>query len=66
VAVAQVGSVLAAFVAGGADGVGELGLDQGLIDGFGGLADPVADIGGLECVQDFEQGSNASPGLCSG
>jgi hypothetical protein len=47
VAVAQVGAVLGAFVQGGADGVGELGLDQGLVDGFGGLADTIADIGGL-------------------
>jgi hypothetical protein len=27
-----------------------------LVDGLGCCADPVADIGGLECVQDFEQG----------
>jgi hypothetical protein len=47
VAVAQVGAMLGAFVQGGADGVGELGLDQGLVDGFGGLADTIADIGGL-------------------
>src|SRR4051794_39155690 len=40
----------------GADGVGELGLDQRLIDGLGGLADAVTAVGGLECVQDFEQG----------
>ena len=41
----------------GADGVGELGLDQRLVDGFGGLPDAVTDIGDLEYVEDFEQGS---------
>jgi hypothetical protein len=41
---------------GGADQVGEFGLDQGLVDGLGRGADTVADIGDLECVQDFEQG----------
>ncbi len=54
--VAQVGAGVAAFVQGGADRVGEFGLDQCLVDGFGGSADTVTDIGGLECVEDFEQG----------
>ena len=54
--VAQVGAGVAAFVQCGADGVGELGLDQSLVDGFGGLADTVTDIGDLERIQDFEQG----------
>ena len=56
VAVALGGAGVGAFVQGGADRVGELGLDQRLVDGLGGLADTVTDIGGLECVQDFEQG----------
>ena len=50
------GARLRALVRRGADRFGELGLDQGLADGFGGLADAVADIGDLECVQGFEQG----------
>jgi hypothetical protein len=33
----------------------ELGLDQGLIDRLGRLADPVFNLGGLECLQDFQQ-----------
>jgi hypothetical protein len=32
----------------GADHRGQFGLDQCLVDGLGGLADTVADIGGLE------------------
>ena len=44
-----------ALVRGGADHAGELGLDQGLVDGLGGLADAVIDLRGLECVQDLQQ-----------
>jgi hypothetical protein len=35
---------------------GQLGLDQGLVDRLGCLPDPVIDLGGLECIQDFQQG----------
>jgi hypothetical protein len=38
-----------------ADHRAELGLDQGLVDRFGGLPDPVIDLSGLECLQDFQQ-----------
>jgi hypothetical protein len=41
--------------AGGADHAGELGFDEGLVDGLGGLADAVVDVCGLECVQDLQQ-----------
>ena len=34
----------------------ELGLDQRLIGSFGRLANPVVNLGGLECLQDFKQG----------
>jgi hypothetical protein len=40
---------------GGADHLGELGLDQGLVDGLGGLADAVVALRGRECVQDLQQ-----------
>jgi hypothetical protein len=53
VTVAQRGALVAAFVGCGADDGGELGLDQRLVDGFGGVADTVADIGGLESLQQF-------------
>jgi len=33
---------------GGADRLGELGLDQRLINGFGGLADTITNIGDLQ------------------
>jgi ClpP class serine protease len=39
----------------GTDHLGELGLDQGLVDGLGGLADAVIDLRDLECVQDLQQ-----------
>jgi len=39
----------------GADHVRELGLDEGLVDGLGGLADAIVDLRGLECVQDFDE-----------
>jgi hypothetical protein len=35
---------------GGADHLGELGLDEGLVDGLGGLADAVIHLRGRECV----------------
>lgn len=54
-AVALGGAFRGTLVEAGSDGVGELGLDQRLVDRFGGAADPVADSGGLECVEDFEQ-----------
>jgi RNA polymerase sigma-70 factor, ECF subfamily len=38
-----------------ADHVGELGLDQGLVDGLGSLADAVIDLRGRECIQDLQQ-----------
>jgi ClpP class serine protease len=37
------------------DHVRELGLDEGLVDGLGGLPDAVIDLRGLECVQDLQQ-----------
>src|SRR6266568_3109938 len=33
----------------------ELGLDERLVDRLGGLADPVVDLRGLECLQGFQQ-----------
>ena len=54
--VALRGPGVGAFVAGGADRVGELGLDQSLVDRLRRLADTITDIGGLECLQDVEQG----------
>jgi hypothetical protein len=37
-----------------ADHRGQFGLDQSLIDRFGRPADPVVDLGGFECFQDFQ------------
>ena len=45
-----------ALVRQGTNDRAELGLDQGLIDRLGRLADPVIDLGGLQCIQDFQQG----------
>src|SRR6185437_1731076 len=56
VPVAQVDARLGALVQRGTDRLGELGLDQRLIDGLGGLTDTITDIGDLQCIQDFEQG----------
>jgi len=39
-----------ALVWGSADHRGELGLDQGLVDGLGGLTDAVVNLGDRECV----------------
>jgi hypothetical protein len=44
---AQVAAFRGTLVRGGADQVGELGLDQSLVDGFGCGTDPVADIATL-------------------
>ena len=44
-----------ALVGSGADHASELGFDQGLVDGLGGLADAVVDLCGRECVQDLQQ-----------
>jgi len=44
-----------ALVGGGADHGRELGLDEGLVDGLGGLADAVINLRGRECVQDLQQ-----------
>jgi hypothetical protein len=43
------------LVWGSADHAGQLGLDEGLVDGLGGGADAVIDLRGLECVQDLQQ-----------
>jgi len=46
---------------GGTDRLGQvgldrqLGLDQSLVDGFGGLTDTITNISDLECIQDFER-----------
>ena len=45
---------LGALVWCGADHAGELGFDEGLVDGLGGLADAVIDLRDLECVQDLQ------------
>lgn len=55
-AVALRGAGPAAFVRPGADRGGQLGFDQRLIQAFGCRADPVIDIGGLQCLEEFEQG----------
>ena len=56
VPVALVAAFRGTLVTAGADRVGELGLDQRLIHRLRGLADTITDIGGLECIEDFEQG----------
>jgi hypothetical protein len=53
VAVALGRPVRGALVGGGADHGGELGLDQRLVDGLGGLADAVIHLRGRECVQNL-------------
>jgi hypothetical protein len=55
VAVALGQALWAALMGAGADHGRELGLDQGLVDGLGGLADPVVDLCDRECVQDLQQ-----------
>jgi ClpP class serine protease len=40
---------------GGADHGRELGLDEGLVDGLGGLTDAVINLRDRECVQDLQQ-----------
>jgi ClpP class serine protease len=44
-----------ALVGGSTDHAGELSLDEGLVDGLGGLADAVIDLRDRECVQDLQQ-----------
>jgi hypothetical protein len=40
----------------GADHRGELGVDQGLVQRLGRATDAVADVGGLERLEQLEQG----------
>ena len=54
--VALVAAFRGTLVQGGADRIGELGLDQRLIHRLRGVADTIADIGDLECVKNVEQG----------
>jgi hypothetical protein len=42
---------------GDADHGRELGLDERLVDGLGGLADAVIDLRGRECIQDLQSQS---------
>jgi hypothetical protein len=44
-----------ALVGSGTDHGGELGLNEGLVDGLGSLADPVVHLRNLECIQDLQQ-----------
>jgi hypothetical protein len=44
-----------ALVGGGADHGGELGLDEGLVDGVGSLAAAVVNVRDRSCVQDLQQ-----------
>jgi hypothetical protein len=46
---------VSALMRGGADHAGELGFDQGLVDGLGSLADAVINLRRRECVQDLQQ-----------
>jgi hypothetical protein len=48
VAVALGEPVVGALVGGGADHRGQLRFDQRLVDGLGGLPNPIGDVGGLE------------------
>jgi hypothetical protein len=54
VSVALGQSGIGALMWGGAKHVRELGFDQGLVDGLGGLTDAVIDLRGRECVQDLQ------------
>jgi hypothetical protein len=56
VSVALRGAFSGTLMRGGADRLGELGLDQRLIDHFGVLACTIPNIGDLQCIQNFEQG----------
>ena len=40
----------------GTDHRGQLRLDQRLVERLGGGADPVVNLGGLECLEEVEQG----------
>jgi ClpP class serine protease len=55
VAVALRQPLRSALVGSGPDHGRELGLDQGLVDGLGGLTDAVIHLRDLECVQDFDE-----------
>jgi hypothetical protein len=55
VAVALSRPVGGALVGSGPDHRGELGLDEGLVDRLGSLADAVINLRNLECVQDLQQ-----------
>jgi hypothetical protein len=55
VPVALAGAGAGALVRDRADHRGELGFDQCWVDSPGRLPDPVITIGGLECLQDFQQ-----------
>ncbi len=55
VPVALAGAGAGALVRDRADHRAELGFDQCLVDRLGRLPDPVINIGGLECRQDFQQ-----------
>jgi hypothetical protein len=46
---------VSALMWGGADHGGELGLDEGLVDGLGSPADAIINLRCLECVQNLQQ-----------
>jgi hypothetical protein len=48
-------TALGTLVRGSADHVREFGLDQGLVDLLGSLADAVVDLRSLQCLQDLQQ-----------
>jgi hypothetical protein len=54
--VALRGAGLAALVRAGADHRGQLGLDQRLIQRLGRGANPVVDVGNLQCLEELDQG----------
>ena len=54
--VALIDPHLGALVRAGANHRGQLRVDQRLIDGLGGLLDPISGIGIAECIQHLQQG----------
>jgi len=56
VAVAQVGARVGALTGRSTDHRGQLGLDQGLVDRLGGLADTVVHLSHPKCFQNLQQG----------
>jgi hypothetical protein len=58
-AVALGGAGVGALVRRGADHRGELRLDQRLVERLGSGADAVVDVGGVECLEQLEQGCEA-------